>query len=350
MIFKEGCIMNVVFASDDNYVPLLIISLVSFLKSNAKDFKNINVFILDDGISDKNINLIDSKIRDFNCSTYFIKTKNIDEMDIKIASLERSNFNSLTTYSRLFVSNLLPKNIDRVLYLDCDSLIVNSFKELWDLDISDYYCAGVLDSINTAVKQKLGFSKEDNHYNAGVLLINLKKWREDNVEEKFINFMIENQNRFYQHDQGVINNVFKNKIKTVDPKYNLQGYFQFLDYNLSRKFACMETEYYSRDTLSNSQKNPVFLHFCSANYFRPWNNPIHPYASLYEEYATSLDVEEVLDYSVGIDFKMKIFHIISTNAFGSFLLNLIPGALIRKLINKNALIEIDKENEKIQKL
>ena len=51
------------------------------------------------------------------------------------------------------MSTLLPKYIDNVLYPDYDRLIVGSFKEFWNLNINDYYCATVLDGINTAVKE-----------------------------------------------------------------------------------------------------------------------------------------------------------------------------------------------------
>lgn len=339
--------MNVLFASDDNYVPLLTIAVYSFLKNNGNDFDNINIFILDDGISDENKNRINNALQSFNYSIEYVKTRKISEMDFKVASFERSNISSLTTYSRLFISTLLPDNIDKILYLDCDSLIIDSFKELWDEDISDYYCGAVLDCGNTAVLNRLGFAKEEPYYNAGVLLINLKKWREEDIEERFIEFMVKNQDRFYQHDQGVINETFKCHIKTISPKYNLQGYFQFLDYNLSKKFSCMNIEYYTKDILDESRKHPVFLHFCSADYFRPWHNPEHVYADIYREYAELSGFEDVIDYNTDFGSKMNMFHKVATNRIGSKLLGLIPSSLIRSLVNKNALREIEEEFEKI---
>ena len=221
--------LNVLFAFDDNYVPFLLISIVSLLE-NENNFENINIFILDDGISKEHKGEIVNLVKRYFAQITFIKTKDIKKMDFNVLSLERNyNLKSFTTYSRLFISHLLPEDVDKILYLDCDSIILGSFKDLWVEDISNYYCAGILDCINTAVKESLGIPKDDIYINSGVLLINLKKWRDDNVEDKFVNFLIKNQNRFYQHDQGVINLVFKNKIKIVEPKYNLQVYFQLLD-------------------------------------------------------------------------------------------------------------------------
>ena len=341
--------LNVLFASDDNYVPFLSIAILSLLENNETEFDNINILILDDNISEKNKNKINNIIKDFNCNITFIKTKQLDELDINIMTLERNlNISSLTTYSRLFISNLLPRDIDKILYLDCDSLIVGSLKEIWEENIDNYYCAGVLDCINTTIKKEFGFSKEDDYINAGVLLINLKKWREENVEVKFIDFMRKNQHRYYQHDQGVINNVFKDKIKIINPKYNLQIHFQTFDYDLSRKFNCMETEYYSKKIVEDAQKHPVFLHFCGGEYFRPWYNPEHPYAELFKKYAKKADCENIIDYSAQLPPKHLMFYKIMNNPLGKILLKLFPSALVRKIINKNALIGLEKENEKVK--
>ena len=156
--------LNIVFASDDNYASFLSIAMFSLLENNQKDFDKINIFILDDGISESNKMKINNMFNNYPCSITFIETKKLDEMDFNVLGLERNlNESSLTTYARLFMSTLLPKDIDKVLYLDCDSLIVGSYKKLWQVDISNCYCAGVLDGINTAVKESLGFEKEDEY-------------------------------------------------------------------------------------------------------------------------------------------------------------------------------------------
>lgn len=339
--------LNVVFASDDNYASFLSIAMNSLLMHNENDFDKINIYVLDDGISENNKNKIQKIITNYSATLTFIETKNLNEMDITILGLKRNlNNSSLTTYARLFLSSLLPKNINKVLYLDCDSLIVDSFKEIWDLDLSNYPCAAVIDGTNTAVKEKLGFSRDEYYINAGVLLINLKKWREDKIEEQFIQFMTDNQNKFYQHDQGIINNIFRNQIKIIEPKYNLQSYYQILDYDIARKFLCTETEYYTKEIVDYARKNPVFLHFCGPNYDRPWYNKQHPYAKLFKKYAEEVNCSEVIKYLDELPLKAKMFYKGIDNNRIRTLLKMIPALLIRKLVNKNALRQIDEENEK----
>ena len=338
--------MNIVLASDDNYVPLLTISIVSFLENNSNEFNEINVFILDDGISKQNIDKINNILNKYKCNVVFIKTKNIEHLNSKIVSLEKDNIASFTTYSRLFIGSLIPDNIDRIIYLDCDILVVNSVKQLWDEDISDYYCAAVLDCCNTTVQKMLGISEGDNYINAGILYVNLKKWREDNVEEKFIEFIMNNQNRYYQHDQGIINNTFKNNIKIISPKYNLQGYFQFMSYKVSKKFSGIDNEYYSKEIIDEARKNPVVLHFCGSNFFRPWKNENNHYTNLYKKYAKLADSESVIDYSVNFNNKLKLFQNLSKIRIGNFILGLTPYSLVKNVLDKNAVKEMEMEFEK----
>ena len=338
--------MNIVLASDDNYVPLLTISIVSFLENNQNDFEEINVFILNDGITNQNIEKINNRLNKYDCNVSFIKTKNIENLSSKIVSLERDNIASFTTYSRLFIASLLPDDIDKIIYLDCDILIVDSVKQLWDEDISDYYCAGVLDCCNTTVQEMLGISEEDNYINAGALYINLKKWREDNVEEKFIEFIMNNQNRYYQHDQGIINDTFKNKIKIISPKYNLQGYFQYMPYKISKKFSGIDYEYYSKGIVDDARQNPVFLHFCGANFFRPWQNEKHPFVNVYKKYAKLADCESVMESSANFNSKLRLFQKLSENKLGDFVLGLTPYFLVKNVLNKNAVKEMEMEFEK----
>ena len=116
--------INVLFASDENYVPFLLISIVSLLE-NEHNFKNVCIFVLDDDISDGNKERIENLVNRYSASVSFIKTKNIEKMGFNVLSLERNfELSSLTTYARLFISNLLPKDIDKIIYMDCDSIIL----------------------------------------------------------------------------------------------------------------------------------------------------------------------------------------------------------------------------------
>ena len=344
--------LNVVFASDNNYVSFLGVAITSLIKNNQNDFDNINIYILDDGITSENKKRLEALITNPNHVLNFIKTKNLKDLGVNMVGLDRNlNMDSFTTYSRLFIANLLPEDIDKVIYLDCDALIVDSFKELWNMNIDEYYCGAVLDGINTAIKNRLGFKLEDTYINAGFLLINLKKWRENNVEEKFIKFMAENQNRFYQHDQGILNNVFKDQFLILNPKYNLQIYFQTLDYDLAKKYTGMKGEYYSKEIVNQAKENPTFLHFCGPNYDRPWYNKDHPYRELYKQYCEIAGFKDEIFEEVDVlPLKAKLFYKSMDNPLIKFGLKIIPTFLVHRILSKNALAGFEEDEAKVKQL
>ena len=330
--------LNIVFASNNDYSSLLSICLISLLENNKRDFDFINVFVLDDGINELNKQKLCLLTKKYSCNITFIKTEILNSNDKLMMPLDKEEYGkSLTTYSRLFLSTLLPNDINKVIYLDCDALILGSYKELWDLDISDYYCAAVVDPTNDTILREYGFGGEDKYFNAGFLLVNLEKWRNDNIEEKFISFLLENQSNFFLHDQGVINNVLRNKIKVVEPKYNLQLYFQFFDYDLAMKYMGRENQYYTKEIVDESRNNPVYLHFCGGSQNRPWYNKEHLYYKEFEKYANLADCKNVFENDVKLSFKTKLLYKGINNKFFKLILNLIPSKIIKTLVDKNGI-------------
>ena len=328
--------LNVVFASDNNYVPFLGVAITSLIKNNQKDFDKINIFILDDEITSKNKKRLENLLDNPNHNLYFIKTKNVNDLKIDLYSLGENQ--NLTSYSRLFVASLLPKDIDKIIYLDCDMLILDSFKELWMTNIEEYPCGAVLDVTDDFYKINLGFKLEDEYINAGFLLINLKKWRQDNVEEKFIQFMVENQNKFYQHDQGVLNEVFKNQFLILDPKYNFLPRFKVLSYDLARKYLGIKGEYYSKDIIDNAKQNPIVVHFRGFYWSELWANENHPYRNLYEKYSELAGFkEEVIEEDAVSPLPTKLIYGSNDNPFFKFILKIIPTSIIYKKIHRDTI-------------
>lgn len=302
--------LNVVFASNDGYSNILLVSLTSLLENNVDDFNCINIYILDDGISENNKNKIVLLSEKYSCNINFIKIKNLNSKDLKLSSFE-NNFTgvSFTTYARLFISSILPDDLDKILYLDCDSLVLGSYKSLWNVDITDYYCAAVLDTLTGSDGLvEIGHDEDDLYVNAGFLLVNLDKWRKDNIEEKFIKFLADNQGKIFHHDQGVINGVLKNKIKILPPKYNLQFFFQYYDYESCKRLLGIKKEYYSKKIVDESRENPIFVHFCGGEYNRPWHNKYHRYHEEYRKYVKMANCDDVIQY-IDINWRKKLVYL-----------------------------------------
>ena len=131
MIKYNQSVAHIVYASDDKFAEILGVSLVS-LYENSKDMDEIVVYILDSGITDDNKQKLLSVCKFYKRrDVVFIPGKNISEKLSMNVAVDRG---SLSQYARLFVSSDLPQELNRVLYLDCDIVVMRSIRELWNLD------------------------------------------------------------------------------------------------------------------------------------------------------------------------------------------------------------------------
>lgn len=103
--------------------------------------------------------------------------------------------------------------------------------------MAGYCVAGVQDNPALYALEAIGMDENDRYINSGVLLINLKQWRAERIEEKIIK-MIQAHNGFVlHHDQGIINGVCKGKIKILPPKFNTMSQFFFDERETNKKLV-----------------------------------------------------------------------------------------------------------------
>lgn len=267
--------LNVAYSTDENYVRHLGVSMTSLLENN-KDFSEICVYIIESKISDKSKHIFQEIASDYGRNVKFIS------FDLLATNLRVDNTFSIMSYGRLFLGKLV--DIDKIIYLDCDSIIDGSLFELWAQDISDYYIGGVQDTVNIFYLTSIGLDRSSKYINAGFLIINLRKWREDGLEEKFINFINKYNGSVPHHDQGTINGVCKEKILILEPRFNLQC--PMFHYN-SKQIKALDNleQYYNQEQLDSAKNNPVFIHYTNGFFNRPWNKKCtHPLVNTYLKY------------------------------------------------------------------
>lgn len=318
--------INVVFASDDNYVPYLLVSLCSMFENNESI--KLNVFILSNNISKKNKKAITDLASHYSYSKIiFIEMNNLEEKLKNNINQENSLLNiNLTAYCRLFLDEVIPENIDKIIYFDCDSLIVNSLNELWNINLTNNYCAGVLDPTPVYYKKIIGLNEVDDYINSGMLVINLKKWRESNIKKDFLTFLDKHKNLDIHHDQGVINGVLKKKILIIDPKFNYLGPFHGKDYKTTLKWYGVSYSFYDENLINNAQNNPVFIHFSGRSIERPWVSKENYYRNLYEHYVNLLDYdkEKIFKEMGTISMMGKLQFYVSNNKIGYAIMKSVP--------------------------
>ncbi|WP_246943876.1 glycosyltransferase family 8 protein [Bacillus pinisoli] len=271
--------LHVVYSSDDNYAQHVGVSMLSLLENN-KEFSTIDVYIIENNISKKSKNHLISISNNYDRNLHFISLKDYSNR----LKLNIGNSISINSYARLFLTSILGEEIDKVLYMDCDSIITSSLAELWQKDISEYYVAGVSDTVGNSTKEKINMDSKSPYINAGMLLVNLKKWRENHIERAFIDFIDSYNGKVYHHDQGTINGVLEGKMLLIHPKYNAMTTFFTMKKEEIFKYYGMQ-EYYSSKELIEAKNKPVFVHFTPAFVNRPWiKGNKHPLAYQYQHY------------------------------------------------------------------
>ena len=171
--------MDVMYATDKNYVTMCGVSMYSLLKNNQGE--NIHIYIFGQDIEEEKTKFL-SLEEQFDVQITFIDMLEIKKtcIDIGIPPFR----GSYMAYARLFADRYIGKR--RVLYLDCDTLVVSSLKELWNMDLEDYVAAAVLDCIHSLANQFIQKSPDSNYFNSGVILFNFSEWKKNNCIEKII--------------------------------------------------------------------------------------------------------------------------------------------------------------------
>ena len=219
--------MNVVYSSSDSYAPIAGVSIMSLLYNNT-DADEINIYMIDNNISDENKKRFENMVDKFGRNIVFIPRPDLNKMAGVDIEVGRWN---ISTFFRLFLCTILPDNLDRCIYLDCDTVVRHSLREFWETDLEDKIVAAVDDCRSDRYKTELNLPCDSTYTNNGVLLIDLKSWREMNVEKDFLDFIIAHNGDITYVDQGVLNGVLakKNLVKVVHTKYDAMTVF--FDFN-----------------------------------------------------------------------------------------------------------------------
>lgn len=209
-------VINIAFCLDSNFIKQLSVTIVSILL-NAEAEDEFSFYVLCDGISKEDKDKIIEIKKQKKIDIQFIEIKNEEFKNCPL-SLHFAKAN----YFRIKLPALI--NLDKILYLDCDIIVRKSLNTLYNQDINDKYAAVVADTLSKEgfLDKHLKRLNVENYFNSGVMLMNLKKMRQDNVEEKFFNFVKNHSEKIKYVDQCVFNVILNNKIKFLDVKYNFQ--------------------------------------------------------------------------------------------------------------------------------
>lgn len=260
-------VAHIVYASDDRFAEILGVSLVS-LYENSKDMNDIVVYVLDSGIKYDNKDKLLSVSRQYErTDIQFIQAKDISKkMEMKVST----DRDSLSQYARLFVSSDLPENLGRVLYLDCDIIIKQSIRELWNLHLQGRTIGALMDAFSKYYRANIDLEENDIMFNSGVMLIDLNKWRKDKIEDKLLRFIGKKHGWIQQGDQGALNAVLSKDTFCFEPRFNSVTIFYDFTYKEMMIYR-RPPEFYTEAETREAIENPALIHFTTSfKSLRPW--------------------------------------------------------------------------------
>lgn len=277
--------VNIVFSSDDNYAQHTAVAMASILLNTSNSAK-IRFFIIDDGITDDKKSKIKGTAESLQSTVEFITVKNKQLMQGFV-----SGEISRACYFRIDIPNILPAEVTKVIYLDCDLLLYDDIQILWNTDIGDYPLAAVCDYGIMASKrlrrQKakcIGLPYKADYFNSGVLIMNLDAWRKADYSGKVIEIV--QKNKFPNHDQDALNKVFMNnwyvlplRWNVIPPVFNL--FMKILKSELLRKNAV------------EAKKNPAIFHYAGG--YKAWEYKLYQgFNDQYYKYLAYTDFKDAV--------------------------------------------------------
>lgn len=212
------------FATDDNYIPYLDVALRSLIENASIEYHYI-INVLNTGLKTENIEKV-KRLENNNFTINFCDVSNhIEPIKNKLRNVYHF---SLVTYYRLFIESMFPE-YDKVLYLDCDIVVLGDISKLYNTPLENNLVGACREQIICSqpvfrdyTKVTMGIEPEK-YFNAGVLVMNLKKFRECKIEDKF-SYLINKYNfDVLDPDQAYLNVLCKDKVKHLPIGWNKES-------------------------------------------------------------------------------------------------------------------------------
>lgn len=246
--------INIGLCSDERYAMPCGICIQSIFLSNKNE--DVCIHVLTNGFSHSTL-------------SKFKRLESKFDQKIEIVSVDDSVFNNYpitsqfqkSIYYRFLFAELLDQSISRLLYLDCDILVMHNISELFSMDLNSNVCGVVEDQESDYVCNWNRLNNEDGYFNSGVLLMDLNRWRTLDISRKCMKYIKDFPEKCVYPDQDALNVLLKGKVFWLDPKYNVQEEFYWKnEYRRIRKSKWKR--------IDESIVCPFVLHYCGP--VKPW--------------------------------------------------------------------------------
>lgn len=256
---------------DANFMQHCAVTLVSLFENNKS--ADICVHIVAPSLSEENQQILRNLVASYGNDIRFYFPP--EDLLSCFAIKKFGKRISMATYYRCMFSAILPDDVEKVLYLDCDIVVLGDISEFWNTDLSGCGAACIEDIGKDEDEryERLHYDRSYSYFNAGVLLINLDYWREHKVDKQCVKYFQTYPERILFNDQDLLNVVLHKDKVFVPLKWNMQD--GFYRYGMDKKVA-------DWNSFREELLHPVILHYTNK---KPWNyDSMHPLRSEYYKY------------------------------------------------------------------
>jgi len=256
--------INVCFTIDNKYAEYCAVTIASILINSDCLFY---FYILHSGLSTENKNKLErlKNIKDFAITFVEVDLKYFDKCYLP----DNAHFN-IVAYFRLKIPSLMP-DVDKIIYLDADIIAIRDLKALWDISFDDFHIVGCKSMTHRRNCERLGLPPGTPYINSGVMVLNLWKMRENKIEEKYFEYIM-------NHDTSVLNNPDQDIINLI-----LVGVDRGIKQTRQNWNTEVRTDIQFEEEYLPIVHNPFIIHFITAD--KPWNtNSKQLYREKYLQY------------------------------------------------------------------
>jgi lipopolysaccharide biosynthesis glycosyltransferase len=262
--------INVVLATDGNYIAHAATTMLSMLDMINRAAA-IRLFLLtNQTLSVQDRTTLSTIFTE--CDIHFI---DIDTNAFEWAPLNRSHV-SVAAYYRLNMHKLLPTDIERVIYIDSDTIVVDSLVKLWNIDIGSKPIAACADGGGVTQSNRMSLPSSHRYFNSGVLIFNLAELRKSNELDGALDLYSARKKDIIFQDQDILNIMFCDRTYILPLKWNINHYIFAYSSILPS---------YNVEDAREAVVDPGIIHFTER--IKPWDarsRCANPFARLYWHY------------------------------------------------------------------
>lgn len=273
--------LNVVYACNNNYAPYACVSICSLLMNNKK-FSEIDIYVVLEDVAEENIQKLQRQTEKYGANLIAVDAGMIirEMKKLKLPKYRGSH----AANCRIFFERFIREDVEKFLYLDCDTIVTGDLQPLLSEPMGDNCACAVRDALTCDYKKLVGFRDGEPYFNSGVILIDVGNWRKYDCTSRIIEHLRTVRSDYCNPDQDVLNILLKGRVRFVGPQYNYQPIHRLLkDKSYLRIYS--DPNYYSEEELVYAKNNPVIYHSYRFLGEFPWHKDTwHPDRELFDYY------------------------------------------------------------------